>query len=153
MLGTMPTPRALQGDIPGASAEQLLGLADAYAHGVTGKAGVSRHLWPGATNLVTGIANAMMDPSPARRHHRQCRVSADVGTGCVPGDRYPWPHAADREAFLIVRDAADILAVPAEAFMSRNWVPWLKDPAQRRSGRRCRRAPAPAKPLASRHSD
>jgi glyoxylate carboligase len=45
-------------------------MADGYAR-ASGKVGVAMATsGPGATNLVTGIATAMMDSVPGRLHHR-----------------------------------------------------------------------------------
>ncbi len=73
--------------------------ADAYAR-VTGKVGVCLATsGPGATNLVTGIANAMMDSVPMVCITGNVASPRD-GHRCVPGDRHPGRHPADREALL-----------------------------------------------------
>ena len=54
---------------------------------------------PGATNLVTGIATAMLDSLADRLHHRAGRQQADRHRR-VPGDRHHRRHAADHQAQL-----------------------------------------------------
>ena len=54
---------------------------------------------PGAINLVTGLATAMMDSRPDGRHHRQ-RAARAARQGRLPGDR----HRRDRAAGHEVRD-------------------------------------------------
>ena len=54
---------------------------------------------PGATNLVTGLATAMMDSVPDRRHHRAGRRPRHRH-GCLPGDRRHRHHAAHHQAQL-----------------------------------------------------
>ncbi len=74
-------------------------MADGYAR-ATGKVGVAiATSGPGATNMVTGIATAMMDSSPI-----VC-ITGQVGSGAdrirrVPGNRHHRHHAADHEAQL-----------------------------------------------------
>ena len=74
-------------------------MADGYAR-ATGKVGVCiATSGPGATNLVTGIANAYMDSIPmvaitgqvAQRPHRH---------GRLPGGRHHRHHPADHQAQL-----------------------------------------------------
>ncbi|MEQ1820494.1 MAG: acetolactate synthase 2 catalytic subunit, partial [Terricaulis sp.] len=89
--------------------------ADAYAR-VTGKAGVCLATsGPGATNLVTGIANAMMDSVPlvaitgnvaSPLMGTDAFQEIDILGVTLPIVKHSW----------IVRDAADIPAVFAEAF-------------------------------------
>ena len=91
-------------------------MADGYAR-ATGKVGVAiATSGPGATNMVTGIATAMMDSSPI-----VC-ITGQVGSAahrlrCVPGNRHHRHHAADHQAQL-PRDAAPSEVAPAirEAF-------------------------------------
>ena len=74
-------------------------MADGYARASARSESRSRPAGPGATNLVTGIANAMLDsipmvcitgqvPSRAARHRR------------LPGDRHHRRHAPDHQAQL-----------------------------------------------------
>lgn len=89
--------------------------ADAYAR-VTGKAGVCLATsGPGATNLVTGIANAMMDSVPlvaitgnvaSPLMGTDAFQEIDILGVTLPIVKHSW----------IIRDAADIPAVFAEAF-------------------------------------
>src|SRR5690606_12686752 len=89
--------------------------ADAYAR-VTGKPGVCMATsGPGATNLVTGIANAMMDSVPmvcitgnvaSPLMGTDAFQEIDILGVTLPIVKHSW----------IVRDAADIPAVFAEAF-------------------------------------
>ncbi|HYD88094.1 MAG TPA: acetolactate synthase 2 catalytic subunit [Vitreimonas sp.] len=89
--------------------------ADAYAR-VTGKAGVCMATsGPGATNLITGIANAMMDSVPliaitgnvaSPLMGTDAFQEIDILGVTLPIVKHSW----------IVRDAADIPAVFAEAF-------------------------------------
>ena len=71
-------------------------MADGYAR-ASGKVGVAMATsGPGATNLVTGIATAMMDSVSGRVYHRSGRSALDrrrriPGNGC---DRH---HAADHQ--------------------------------------------------------
>ena len=74
-------------------------MADGYAR-ASGRVGVAiATSGPGATNMVTGIATAMMDSLAHRLHHRPGGQQADR-FGCVPGDRHHRRHAADHEAQL-----------------------------------------------------
>ena len=74
-------------------------MADGYAR-ATGKVGVAiATSGPGATNLVTGIATAMLDSIADRLHHRPGRQQADR-LRRVPGDRHHRHHAADHQAQL-----------------------------------------------------
>ncbi len=71
--------------------------ADGYAR-VTGKVGVCMATsGPGATNLVTGIANAYMDSVPHRFDHRPGSDCADWN-GLLPGSGYHRYHNADNKA-------------------------------------------------------
>ena len=54
---------------------------------------------PGATNLVTPIADAYMDSVPDRRDHRPGAAAADRHRR-VPGGRHPRHHDADHQAQL-----------------------------------------------------
>ena len=80
--------------------EQAAALAaDAYGR-VTGRPGVCLATsGPGATNLVTGIANAFMDSVPMVAITGQVAVAAD-GHRRLSGSRHLRDHAADREALL-----------------------------------------------------
>ena len=74
-------------------------MADGYAR-ASGKVGVAiATSGPGATNMVTGIATAMMDSVADRLHHRPGRQQADRQRR-VPGDRHHRRHAADHQAQL-----------------------------------------------------
>ena len=74
-------------------------MADGYAR-ASGKVGVAiATSGPGATNMVTGIATAMMDSLADRLHHRAGRQQADR-LRRVPGDRHHRHHAADHQAQL-----------------------------------------------------
>ena len=74
-------------------------MADGYAR-ASGNVGVAiATSGPGATNLVTGIATAMMDSIPDGLHHRP-GWSKLIGTRCVPGGRYHRHHAARHQAQL-----------------------------------------------------
>ena len=74
-------------------------MADGFAR-ATGKVGVAiATSGPGATNMVTGIATAMMDSSPI-----VC-ITGQVGSSrhrirCVSGDRHHRHHPADHQAQL-----------------------------------------------------
>ena len=89
--------------------------ADAYAR-VTGKAGVCLATsGPGATNLVTGIANAMMDSVPL------IAITGNVASPLMGTDAFQEIDILGLTLPIvkhswIVRDAADIPAVFAEAF-------------------------------------
>ena len=96
--------------------EQAAALAaDAYAR-VTGKAGVCiATSGPGATNLVTGIANAFMDSVPLIAITGQT-PTALMGTDAFQEiDTFGLTLPITKHSFLI-RDAAEIPAVFAEAF-------------------------------------
>ena len=74
-------------------------MADGYAR-ATGKVGVAiATSGPGATNMVTGIATAMMDSLADRLHHRPGRQQADR-LRRVSGNRHHRHHAADHQAQL-----------------------------------------------------
>ena len=74
-------------------------MADGYAR-ASGKVGVAiATSGPGATNMVTGIATAMMDSLADRLHHRSGRQQADR-IRRVSGNRHHRHHAADHEAQL-----------------------------------------------------
>ena len=74
-------------------------MADGYAR-ASGKVGVAiATSGPGATNMVTGIATAMMDSLADRLHHRSGRQPADWHRR-VPGNRHHRHHAADHQAQL-----------------------------------------------------
>ena len=74
-------------------------MADGYAR-ASGKVGVAiATSGPGATNMVTGIATAMMDSLADRLHHRPGRQQADR-LRRVPGNRHHRHHAADHQAQL-----------------------------------------------------
>ena len=74
-------------------------MADGYAR-ASGKVGVAvATSGPGATNMVTGIATAMMDSVADRLHHRPGRQPADR-LRRVPGNRHHRHHAADHQAQL-----------------------------------------------------
>jgi acetolactate synthase-1/2/3 large subunit len=89
--------------------------ADAYAR-VTGKPGVCLATsGPGATNLVTGIANAMMDSVPL------VAITGNVATPLMGTDAFQEIDILGLTLPIvkhswIVRDPADIPAVFAEAF-------------------------------------
>ena len=74
-------------------------MADGYAR-ASGKVGVAiATSGPGATNMVTGIATAMMDSSPIVCITGQVG-SKLIGIRRVPGDRHHRHHAADHQAQL-----------------------------------------------------
>ena len=74
-------------------------MADGYAR-ASGKVGVAiATSGPGATNMVTGIATAMMDSLAHRLHHRPGGQQADR-IRRVSGNRHHRHHAADHEAQL-----------------------------------------------------
>ena len=74
-------------------------MADGYAR-ASGKVGVAiATSGPGATNMVTGIATAMMDSLADRLHHRPGRQQADR-LRRVSGDRHHRRHPADHQAQL-----------------------------------------------------
>ena len=74
-------------------------MADGYAR-ATGQVGVAvATSGPGATNMVTGIATAMMDSSPIVCITGQVGQQADR-LGRLPGDRHHRHHAADHQAQL-----------------------------------------------------
>jgi acetolactate synthase-1/2/3 large subunit len=89
--------------------------ADAYAR-VTGKPGVCMATsGPGATNLVTGIANAMMDSAPL------VAITGNVASPLMGTDAFQEIDILGMTLPIvkhswIVRDPADIPAVFAEAF-------------------------------------
>ncbi len=89
--------------------------ADAYAR-ATGKAGVCLATsGPGATNLLTGIANAFMDSVPMVAITGQV-ASAVMGTDAFQEiDIFGMSMPVVKHSF-IVRKAADIPAIIAEAF-------------------------------------
>ena len=73
--------------------------AEGYAS-ATGKVGVCMATsGPGATNLVTPIADAYMDSVPDRGHHRPGRRRRHRH-GRLPGGRHPRHHDADHQAQL-----------------------------------------------------
>ena len=60
--------------------------AQGYAR-TSGKAGVVfATSGPGATNLVTGLADAMIDSTPVGLYHRP-GICAFIGNRCFPGNR------------------------------------------------------------------
>ena len=72
-------------------------MADGYAR-ASGKVGVAiATSGPGATNMVTGIATAMMDSSPIVCITGQV-ASARYRLRCVSGNRHHRRHAADHQA-------------------------------------------------------
>ena len=74
-------------------------MADGYAR-ATGQVGVAiATSGPGATNMVTGIATAMLDSIADRLHHRPGRQQADR-LRRLPGNRHHRHHAADHQAQL-----------------------------------------------------
>jgi acetolactate synthase-1/2/3 large subunit len=89
--------------------------ADAYAR-VTGRAGVCiATSGPGATNLVTGIANAMLDSIPL------VAITGNVASPLMGTDAFQEVDILGLTLPIvkhswIVRDAADIPAIFAEAF-------------------------------------
>ena len=89
--------------------------ADAYAR-ASGKVGVCMATsGPGATNLITGIANAMMDSVP------MVCITGNVATGLMGTDSFQEIDILGCTLPIvkhswIVRDAADIPSVVAEAF-------------------------------------
>ena len=80
--------------------EQCAGhAAEGYAK-ASGKVGVAfATSGPGATNLVTAIADAHMDSVPDRLHHRPGPHRPDRHRR-LPGGRRHRDHAADRQALL-----------------------------------------------------
>ena len=79
-------------------------MADGYAR-ASGKVGVCvATSGPGATNLVTGIATAMMDSIPMVSITGQVAVAPDRQRR-LPGDRHHRRHAADHQAQLPGRRA------------------------------------------------
>ena len=82
-------------------------MADGYAR-ASGKVGVAiATSGPGATNLTTGIATAMLDSVAHRLHHRPGLLEA-ARQRRLPGDRRHRHHAADHQAQLARdRRAAD----------------------------------------------
>ena len=74
-------------------------MADGYAR-ASGRVGVAiATSGPGATNMVTGIATAMMDSSPIVCITGQVG-SKLIGIGRVSGNRHHRHHAADHQAQL-----------------------------------------------------
>ena len=74
-------------------------MADGYAR-ATGKVGVAMATsGPGATNMVTGIATAMLDSIADRLHHRPGRQQAHRHRR-LSGDRHHRHHPADHQAQL-----------------------------------------------------
>ena len=74
-------------------------MADGYAR-ASGKVGVAiATSGPGATNMVTGIATAMMDSSPIVCITGQVG-SQLIGSDALPGNRHHRHHAAGHEAQL-----------------------------------------------------
>ena len=74
-------------------------MADGYAR-ASGKVGVAiATSGPGATNMVTGIATAMMDTLADRLHHRSGGQQGDR-LRRVPGNRHHGHYAPDHEAQL-----------------------------------------------------
>ncbi len=74
-------------------------MADGYAR-ASGRVGVALATsGPGATNLVTGIATAMMDSIPLVCITGQV-PEALIGSRRVPGNRYRRHHADDNQAQL-----------------------------------------------------
>ena len=70
-------------------------MADAYGR-LTGRAGVCLGtLGPGATNLVTAVADAFLDRAPLRRPHGAVRHRAHA-QGVPPVHRPNRHHAPDR---------------------------------------------------------
>ncbi|MFN3230000.1 MAG: acetolactate synthase 2 catalytic subunit, partial [Asticcacaulis sp.] len=89
--------------------------ADAYAR-VTGKVGVCMATsGPGATNLITGIANAMLDSVPMVAITGQVSTSLMGTDGFQEVDMLGITLPIVKHSYL-VRDAADIPAILAEAF-------------------------------------
>jgi hypothetical protein len=73
--------------------------AEGYAR-ATGRAGVVMATsGPGATNLVTGIADAYLDSTPLVAITGQV-PQAMIGKGAFPGNGRVFRHGADREAQL-----------------------------------------------------
>jgi acetolactate synthase I/II/III large subunit len=90
-------------------------MADGYAR-ATGKVGVAvATSGPGATNMVTGIATAMMDSSPI-----VC-ITGQVGSGLIGSDAFQETDITGitlpitKHNFLVTR-AADVAAAVREAF-------------------------------------
>ena len=72
-------------------------MADGYAR-ASGKVGVAiATSGPGATNLITGIATAMLDSIPDRLHHRQ-RLQQNPRHRCLSGSRHHRHHLARDQA-------------------------------------------------------
>jgi len=88
--------------------------ADGYAR-ATGKVGVCvATSGPGATNLVTGIATAMLDsvpwsPSRAGRRLRHRH-------GCLPGDQHHGHYLPITKHNYLVRESGDLAPTLREAF-------------------------------------
>ena len=75
-------------------------MADGYARASGGVGVAIATSGPGATNMVTGIATAMMDSSPDGLHHRARSASSLIGSRRLPGNRHHRRHAADHQAQL-----------------------------------------------------
>ena len=104
-------------------------MAEGYAR-ASGKVGVAMATsGPGATNLVTPIADAWMDSTPIVVHHRPGAVEPDRHRR-VPGDRRDRDHDADRQA-LVARPGRARAAAGDEERVPRR--------AQRPAGPRARR--------------
>ncbi len=74
-------------------------MADGYAR-ASGRPGVCMATsGPGATNLVTGLATAMLDSHPRRRHHRPGLLQGPR-LRRLPGDRHHRHHPAHHQAQL-----------------------------------------------------
>ena len=74
-------------------------MADGYAR-ASGRVGVCMATsGPGATNLVTGIATAMLDSGAHRRHHRTGLLQG-ARLRCLSGSRHHRHHSADHKTQL-----------------------------------------------------
>ena len=94
-------------------------MADGYAR-ASGEVGVAMATsGPGATNMVTGIATAMLDSSPVVVHHR-AGYQQIARLRRLPGNRHHRHHHADHQTQRHRQRAEDIARTVREAFLIAN---------------------------------